>query len=119
MHHLKHHLWQKESAIVFVGYQAEGTLGRKLVDGQKKVYILGERIRVAAQIHTIGGLSAHADQSGLLSWVSGMVKNKPQIYLVHGENKARQTFKEKVKQSFNLEAVCPDTNQVLTLSAPH
>jgi len=115
MHHLKHHLWQKESAVVFVGYQAEGTLGRKLVDGQKKVYVLGERIRVAAQIHTIGGLSAHADQSGLLSWLSGMVNSKPQVYLVHGENKARQTFKEKIKQVFNLEAHCPLSTETVTL----
>jgi metallo-beta-lactamase family protein len=111
LHHLKHHLWQKDSAVVFVGYQAQGTLGRKLVDKQKKVYVLGERIHVAAQIHTIGGLSAHADQSGLLSWLSGMVKENVKVYLVHGEEKIRNIFKTKIEQVFNVQAHCPQNGE--------
>jgi metallo-beta-lactamase family protein len=111
LHHLKHHLWQKDSAVVFVGYQAQGTLGRKLVDKQKKVYVLGERIHVAAQIHTIGGLSAHADQSGLLSWLSGMLKENVKVYLVHGEEKIRNIFKTKIEQVFNVQAHCPQNGE--------
>lgn len=111
LHHLKHHLWQKNSAVVFVGYQAQGTLGRKLVDKQKKVYVLGERVHVAAQIHTIGGLSAHADQQGLLRWLSGMAKNRAKVYLVHGEGKTRNIFKQKIDEAFQLETQCPEIGE--------
>ncbi|MEN8212907.1 MAG: MBL fold metallo-hydrolase [Pseudomonadota bacterium] len=90
-HHLKHNLWRKECHIVIVGYQAEGTLGRALVDGKQRVTLWGETIRVGAKIHTVGGLSAHADQAGLSHWYAGFNK-RPPLFLVHGEAQASQTL---------------------------
>ncbi len=90
-HHLKHNLWRRECHIVIVGYQAQGTLGRALVDGKQRVSLWGETIRVGAKIHTVGGLSAHADQAGLSRWYAGF-NNRPPLFLVHGEEQAAQTL---------------------------
>lgn len=93
-HHLKHGLWIRENSIVFVGYQAEGTLGRKILDGNKMVKIFGEDISVAATIYNLQGLSGHADRNGLINWVEHM-KIKPKgIFLVHGDSDAQKSFKE-------------------------
>ncbi|MGF1643986.1 MAG: MBL fold metallo-hydrolase RNA specificity domain-containing protein [Thiotrichales bacterium] len=83
-HHLKHNLWRRESHILFSGFQARGTLGRALVDGARHVRLWGETIRVNAQIHTVGGISAHGDQGDLTRWYRGF-KHKPPVVLVHGE----------------------------------
>ncbi len=83
-HHLKHNVWRDNCHVVIVGFQARGTLGRALVDGAKHIRLWGETIRVEAEIHTIGGLSAHADQAGLLEWYGGFGNNPP-VVLVHGE----------------------------------
>ncbi|MBC8061476.1 MAG: MBL fold metallo-hydrolase [Clostridiaceae bacterium] len=92
-HHLKHNLWRKECSIVFVGYQAEGTLGRAIVDGTKKVKLFGEEVAVKAHIYNLHGLSGHADREGLISWVEA-IKSKPkEILLVHGDKEARESFK--------------------------
>lgn len=91
-HHLKHNLWRKESSIVFVGYQAEGTLGRHLVDGTKQVKIFGEEIAVNAQIYNLHGLSGHADQNGLIEWVEHLKAKPEKILLVHGDSVAQETF---------------------------
>ena len=91
MHHLRHNLWKSDCQVVIVGYQAYGTLGRRLVDGAEYVRIYGEDIRVNAKIHTVGGLSAHADQSGLLDWYRHF-DNAPPVYLVHGEPDAQVTL---------------------------
>lgn len=93
-HHLKHNLWRKENSVVFVGYQAEGTLGREILDGNKMVRIFGEEISVAATIHNLEGLSGHADRNGLINWIDN-VKIKPkQVFLVHGDKDAQKSFKE-------------------------
>jgi metallo-beta-lactamase family protein len=99
VHHLRHHLWRRSTHVVIAGFQAQGTLGRQLVDGNKFVKIYGEPIRVEAQIHTVGGLSAHADQGGLLEWY-GHFKSKPPVWLVHGEDKAREALAEKLERRF-------------------
>ena len=88
-HHLKYNLWRRNAHIIIAGFQAEGTLGRMIVDGKKKyLKILGSEINVAAKIHTLGALSAHADQSQLLKWASHFTPPKPRLYLIHGEKTA-------------------------------
>lgn len=88
-HHLKYNLWRRNAHIIIAGFQAEGTLGRMLVDGGKRTLkILGADVNVAAKIHTLGALSAHADQSQLLAWASHFKTPKPRLYLVHGEKSA-------------------------------
>ncbi len=99
VHHLRHHLWRESTHVVFAGYQAGGTLGRQIVDGAKTVRIFGESVRVAAQKHTVGGLSAHADQAGLLEWY-GHFKSRPPVWLVHGEDPAREVLAGKLRESF-------------------
>lgn len=91
-HHLKHNLWRKESSIVFVGYQAEGTLGRNIVDGAKRVKIFGEEIAVNAQIYNLHGLSGHADQNGLLEWLESFKAKPEKVLLVHGDSTAQGEF---------------------------
>jgi len=96
-HHLKHHLWDPKCSIVFVGYQAEGTLGRSIVNGDKDVSIFGEKIHVNAEIYNLEGFSGHADRDGLLEWLSGFRTPPKKIFLVHGEEDSKQKFAETVK----------------------
>ena len=98
-HHLKHNLWRKGAHVVIVGFQARGTPGRALVDGAHRLHIAGEEIAVRADVHTLGGFSAHASQSQLLDWVEGFKKQRPRIYLVHGEPEAKQALKAKLTES--------------------
>ena len=102
VHHLRHHLAHERNHVVFVGYQAAGTLGRRLVDGATEVRIFGEPVPVRAQRHTIGGLSAHADQGGLVEWYAHF-KTRPPVYLVHGEDPARETLASKLRADFGCE----------------
>ncbi len=105
-HHLKHNLWRRQCSIVFAGYQAEGTLGRKIVDGARVVDILGENIVVRASIHTLGGFSAHADRTELLSWISKFT-NSPEIFIVHGEEKAALDFQQSISERFHYRTRVP------------
>lgn len=91
LHHFKHNLGRRQAHVVFVGYQAQGTLGRRLVDDAKWVRIHGRDYRVNAQRHTVGGLSAHTDQQGLLAWYGGFQPSPP-VVLVHGEDTAREAL---------------------------
>ena len=97
LHHLKHNLPRAECHVLIVGFQAPGTLGRQLVDRQPEVRIHGESVRVAAQVHTVGGLSAHADQSQLLRWYDSFA-NRPPVYLVHGEITAAEALAVKLRE---------------------
>ncbi len=105
-HHLKHNLWRRESSIVFAGYQAEGTLGRKIIEGAGMVDILGENIVVRASIHTLGGFSAHADKTELLTWISKF-KNSPEIFIVHGEERAALDFQSQINEKFHYTTHVP------------
>jgi metallo-beta-lactamase family protein len=98
-HHLKHNLWRPGAHVMIVGYQAQNTLGRQLVDGARSVRIFGETIRVNATIHTVGGLSAHADQNDLMGWYANFEPSPP-TYLVHGENAARAILAMKLRERF-------------------
>ena len=102
-HHLKHNLWRPAAHVLIVGYQAQNTLGRQLVDGHSSVRIFNEIIRVNARIHTVGGLSAHADQQGLMNWY-GHFEKRPPVYLVHGENGAREILASKLRDTYGCEA---------------
>jgi len=97
-HHLKHNLWNPNSTILFVGYQAPGTLGRKLIDGAKKVKIFGEEIAVNARIEYIEGYSGHADQEWLMNFVYSFIKKPTHIFLVHGEPEGQIVLKEKLEK---------------------
>jgi metallo-beta-lactamase family protein len=111
-HHLKHQLWRNNTHVIFPGYQASGTLGRDLVDGAKFVKIFGEQIKVNATLHTVGGLSAHADQAGLAEWY-GAIEGRPPVWLVHGEDKARIAFAEKLRRDFGADAQLAQPGQTV------
>lgn len=114
-HHLKHNIWRKESAIVFVGYQAEGTLGRKIVDGKKKVKIFGETYKVNASVHTIGGFSSHADRDILKDWLSRCMGLR-QIFLVHGEERPKKAFRKEIeRKGIAEEILIPHFGETYTL----
>lgn len=99
-HHLKHNLWRQESTILFVGYQAEGTLGRRILDGEKKVRIHGEEIAVNAQIKRLEGYSAHADQAGLLKWVSSFTTPPKKFFITHGEGDSSIELAKLIKEKY-------------------
>lgn len=105
-HHLKHNLWRSECHIVFPGFQARGTLGRQIVDGEKHVKMFGSDFAVKAKVHTLGGFSAHAGQSQLLEW-AGHFKNSPRFYLVHGEAEALQALQLKMNNELSIAAEVP------------
>jgi len=117
-HHLKHNLWRKESTILFVGFQAQGTLGRQIVEGAKHVKLFGEDIRVNARIEMIEGFSGHADRDGLLNWLGAFGKKPSKIILVHGEEDVIQKFAESIKERFNIPTEIPCLGCSITLGAP-
>lgn len=114
-HHLKHNLWRKECTVVFAGYQAEGTLGRTLVDGGKTVKIFGETIDVEARIVNIEGLSGHADRDGLLDWISAFEKKPDRVFMVHGEDTVCTAFAETLEKEKGLRADAPFSGSVFDL----
>ena len=97
-HHLKHNLWRKESTILFVGYQAEGTLGRQIVEGAKKVKLFGEDISVAAEVRALPGVSGHADRDGLLAWLEGFAEKPGRVFVNHGDDASCTSFVETLKR---------------------
>lgn len=107
LHHLKHNLWRKGAHVVVVGYQANGSLGRRLVEGQKHVRVLGEWIAVRAHIHTLGGFSAHAGRSDLLKWLEPAAAHKPRIMLNHGEDAPRHSLAAEIKRRHAIDAELP------------
>lgn len=117
-HHLKHNLWRKDSAVVFVGYQARGTLGRALVEGAKTVRIFGEEIAVKARIEMIDSFSGHADRDGLLEWVAAMKKKPQKIILVHGEPTVITAFQKILRQQFDISTIAAQYNQTIDLGIP-
>jgi metallo-beta-lactamase family protein len=113
-HHLKHNIWRPECSIVFVGFAAEGTLARRIVDGAKHIRISGEDIQVKANIHTINGFSAHADQRELLYWVSHTGKPKT-VFLVHGDYDRGMSAMKSELEKKGLTVECPTLHSVVEL----
>ncbi len=107
LHHLKHNLPDPNVQVLIVGYQGRGALGRRLVDGAKFVSIFGHDVPVRAKVHTLGGFSAHAGQSGLLNWTAPFQHTKPRIFLTHGEDGPRTTLHEQLKSRFDLASEMP------------
>jgi metallo-beta-lactamase family protein len=97
-HHLKHNLWRKECMVLFVGYQAVGTLGRKLYDGEKRVKLFGETINVAAEIRTLKAISGHADQAGLITWIDSFDPKPARVFITHGEEDVALLFEGLLKE---------------------
>ena len=107
---MKHNLWDSRNSIVFVGYQAEGTLGRSLVEGAKEVRLFNEPILVQAEIHNLEGFSGHADQAGLLDWLGGFQVKPKEIFLVHGELQSKIDFAAKVKEVYGYDPIVVNGN---------
>ena len=114
-HHLKHNLWNPNNTVLFVGYQAPGTLGRNIVDGAKKVKIFGEEIAVNARIEYIEGYSGHADQEWLLNFIYSFINKPKHIFLVHGEPEGQRELKEKLMQTTGIPVTIPDFGDVYEL----
>jgi len=114
-HHLKHNIWRRECHLVITGFQARGTLGRTLVDGARQIRLWGEEIRVAAAVHTINGLSAHADQSGLKNWYAGF-RNRPPVTLVHGEDHALTGLSECLRRDMSAPVTIAGPGDLLALA---
>ncbi len=113
-HHFKHNLWRKNCHVIISGFQAEGTLGRRLVDGAQRIRLWGETINVAATIHTVGGLSAHADQAGLVAWYRKFT-TRPPVFLVHGEATAMASLRQCLTTEAGARVTVPEQAQVFDL----
>lgn len=115
LHHLKHNAWRPHAHILIVGFQAAGTRGRALVDGAEEIHLLGEPVKVQAQVHTIGGLSAHADQKGLMDWY-GRFDGRPKVALVHGEPESMQALAARLHDEFQIDVMQPKFGERLDLT---
>jgi len=115
LHHLRQNLWKPETHVIVVGYQSYESLGRRLVEGDETVTIHGEKVAVKAQVHTLGGFSAHAGQTDLLNWFSVIAPCQPRVVLTHGEDGPRGKLAELIHQRFNLRATLPALGEVIEL----
>ena len=106
-HHLKHNLWRSDSTVLFVGYQAVGTLGRKLIEGASVVKLFGENIEVCARIETLKGISGHADMNGLLGWLRGLKNDVQHVFVVHGEDTVTEEFAQTIENELGWNAFAP------------
>ena len=114
-HHLKHHIWNPNSTVLFVGYQAPGTLGRRIVDGEKSIKIFGDEVSVNARIEYIEGFSGHADQTWLLNFISSFYTKPRHIFLVHGEEEGQEVLKEKIEEQSDIGVTIPSFGETYTL----
>jgi len=115
-HHLKHNLWRRECTVLFVGYQAHGTLGRALLEGAAKVKLFGEEIEVQAHICSLSGISAHADNEGLLEWVRAFEKKPQKVFVVHGEDTVCELFAGRLRSELGIDAEAPYSGTVYDLA---
>lgn len=118
-HHLKHNLWNPDNSLVFVGYQAQGTLGRILLDGAEKVKLLGEEIDVQLEIYNLEGFSAHADQGTLIDWIDNFKVKPKKIFLVHGEEEPANVLMDIIKDKFDIETIIPNMMDKFNIAKNH
>lgn len=116
-HHLKHNLWRKNSTILFVGYQAEGSLGRRIIDGAPKVKIFGEEISVNARIEVIDGFSGHADKKGLLEWIGSFAHKPKKVFIVHGEKETMPVFAQTITDNYGIKCIIPSRGDSFVVSS--
>ncbi len=114
LHHLKNNIWRRECHLVIVGFQAMGTLGRRILDGAETVKLYGDEYRVRIQVHTIGGLSAHGDQADLVKWY-GAFQNRPPVYLVHGESEAQAILAKRLRDELKAPASIAEHGQIIRI----
>ncbi|MEG3070124.1 MAG: MBL fold metallo-hydrolase [Candidatus Syntrophopropionicum ammoniitolerans] len=114
-HHLKYNLWRPESTVLFVGFQADGSLGRQILDGRQCVRIFGDEIAVKADIKVIEGYSSHADQAGLVQWVKGFRRPPREVFIVHGEQEASAALADLLRIETGLEVTIPSLGQSVEL----
>lgn len=111
-HHIKHQIWNPENTILFVGYQAKGTLGELILSGQKNIKMMGLNLIVKAKIENIDSFSGHADQKMLLNWIKGFVKKPKKVFVIHGEKDAADTLSQKIN-ALGMETVIPEMGQII------
>ncbi len=116
LHHLRHNLWRPETSVLFVGYQAEGSLGRRIVEGADEVKIFGEPVAVKARIATINGFSGHAGQSELVAWFDSLAGSRPRVVITHGEDKSREALAKVIDERHHLRPVLSAQGQTLELN---
>ncbi|HDL90212.1 MAG TPA: MBL fold metallo-hydrolase [Thermodesulforhabdus norvegica] len=107
LHHIKHNIWRPGCSMVFVGYQAEGSIGRRIIEGAQRIRLMGEELSVRARVFTIGGLSSHAGKSDLIDWISHFRTPDMKVFVVHGEKRSSQAFAATLRQLFNFPVVVP------------
>ena len=115
LHHLRHNLSKPETHVLIVGYQARESLGRRLVEGVSPVSIYGEKVVVRAQVHTLGGFSAHAGQTDLLTWFEALAPAKPRVVLTHGEDGPRKALAELIRGRFGLDSMLTAQDEVIEM----
>ncbi len=115
LHHLRQNIWRPEASVVIVGYQAQGTLGRQLVDGAEEVRIYGDTLPVRARIYTLNGFSAHAGQTDLLAWFAEVADSRPRLMLTHGEDRQRETLAGIIEQRYGVRPLLPLLGDSITL----
>ena len=115
-HHLKHNLWRANSSIVFVGYQAIGTLGRRILEGEKKVKIFGEEIYVNCKIYNLDGLSGHADQKDIVEWISNFNEKPKKVFLVHGEKNSLNVLSHSIEKELNIHTQIVKLRETVQIS---
>ncbi|MCU0822598.1 MAG: MBL fold metallo-hydrolase [Spirochaetes bacterium] len=114
-YHLQNNLYKPESSVIFVGFQAEGTTGRKIVDGASRVRLYGEDVVVNARIHTLGGFSAHADKNGLLEWLGNFKSPRLKVFVVHGEEQTALSFSDEVRKKYGFDVHVPVWGEIINL----
>jgi len=116
-HHLKYNLWRPECTVLFVGYQAVGTLGRKIHDGAKSVKLFGDEVAVHAEITALPGISGHADKQGLIDWLGAITPKPQKVFVNHGDDDATKAFVKTLRGEYQYDAFAPYSGTVYDLAA--